>query len=313
LGVAGGIKRGVSITYSAARESVWKGRGNYAQILRYKAVSMLAMVAGAVMAAIGIAFVLVFLREPVGALGAFALSALLGGACIIIGNSYSNAANFAGMQYAYSGERVGYFTRENLWVAFKWALFKAAVVAAVALPVGIVLGIAASRMGVESLLGTVPLAALVVSAPLALAMYYLNQEFAMKKAGPAETIISSLRLVGRNFWETLVAASATGIGAQAVYSVSIGAFYAGVGVSIALMLAGGESYVMGAALAIFCIVAIVVVMVVIESGMLLMQVGVYKGVGGGKSGSVRGTGTPVMGANGYKRGFAKRARRTRGV
>lgn len=282
MGIAGSLKRGVSLISDAFAGGMRGGRGDYLVVLRYRVVSFLAMLAGPALAALCISILFIWFRGALGDVAVFLLSVLLGIGGIVLGNTYYNAANFAATEYVYSGKRGRYFEGENVRVAFRWALFKAAAVVLLAIPLGLLAAAAIFVLGEGAAVEVLSAAAVALSIPIGLLLYYVGQEFAIHKRGPVEAIRASFGLAKGNFWETTLAASAFSLGANALYAVPMALFYAGAGVSAGMMLAGGESYPMGAALAISCIAGIAVVLTIVESGMLIMQVGLYRGITGAR-------------------------------
>ncbi len=281
-GIADGLKRGISLTLGAFNSGMKGGKGNFIEVLKYRVVSFFAMIAGY---GLGAACVLVLVFALRGVLGnemVLVLSVLLGIGGIVLGNTYYNAANFGAIEYAYSGERVGYFEGKNVRVAFKWALFKIAAVALLAIPFGIIAAGGILLLGKEAAVDVVSTIAILLLAPIGLLLYYLNQEFAIKKRGPVDAIRASVGILKKNFWETALAASLLAAGTNIAYAVPLGILYLGAGISALLMLGGGETYALGAALAVCCIIGITAVLTLVESGLLIVQVGLYKGVIGAK-------------------------------
>lgn len=221
------LKRGFNLSADSIGGGFEFAKVNWPAVYKYLLVSM----------------IVIFGLAAVGGLGLFAAATMLSGidpmitmgaggiflvALLVLGMVYGFAASFGCMEFSLSGKRVGYFERENVSVAWKWALFILVIIAIVILFfIGLFYGVSAIGMPVGILLiFLLELIFIVVALIAAFLAFYAVYEVALRKKGPIEAVFSSYRMVKANFWETLIFMILTGVistvlgfGAQIAYYI----------------------------------------------------------------------------------------------
>jgi hypothetical protein len=289
MGIGESIGRGLKLLQESLEEGInfGKKRENFVSVLKYLLVSALAVLAAWILVLILgiIAFLLLGAGISVWALVPIGLVAIV---CLVGGKIYAQASGLAAIQYIFSGKKRGYFEKGNLGIAFRWVLFMVAVVAALVALMLVPALISMAGWG-GGIMSAVSLAISIIGALLVIAgllfyvvfAYYAQQELAVKRLGPVEAIKGSMRLVKKNFWETVTFALVIYFLSQVVVGIPMAIGSVGLQIGVG-MLALGPLAFLGIILMVLFVLLIMAAAFVVEAGELIIKVGFYRRVAGGK-------------------------------
>lgn len=259
MSLVGSIKRGFKLTAGSFEDMLSFMEKGFKRFMLY-------FIVGAVIAVIGYAAIMAVmfgaghLVRPVA--GELASNILAAAICIAIYFAmlvYGVAAFFGALEYAYHEKKVGYFTRENVGVAVKYALFAAGIMI---LSMAVILGVGYLSRLSGAVAAIVLLIAMLLFVPvsiiLVVMLYYTYPEMGVRKKGPIAAMRGSWGIAKNNFWETLVFGILTYIALSAIigiiYVIFIVVFYGGL---LAALLAQN---------------AIVMIIVVVLSYLLMLAI-----------------------------------------
>lgn len=278
MGIANSFKRGFKFLSEVIDEGMVFGKKHLKTVIGYQLVSMIVALATIIVVGIGVFLSMVFLMQY-SDIAAYTVTAILVIAGILIAGTYSMAAKLGAIEFIYNGgKKVGYFDPENVSVAFKWVMFwMGVIIALVALACLIVLAapVLASGPGILIMI-LLYLLFLIVAMFIAILLYYVNIELAVKKLGPIKAMKSAFRIFKNNFWETLVFAILVAVGAAIIQ------FPLNLIISLitqVIIIAGMASVVLigiGVIIAILGTLLRIVIALVVESAALILKVKFYQ-------------------------------------
>lgn len=278
MGIANSFKRGFKFLSEVIDEGMVFGKKHLKTVIGYQLVSMIVALATIIVVGIGVFLSMVFLMQY-SDIAAYTVTAILVIAGILIAGTYSMAAKLGAIEFIYNGgKKVGYFDPENVSVAFKWVMFwMGVIIALVALACLIVLAapVLASGPGILIMI-LLYLLFLIVAMFIAILLYYVNIELAVKKLGPIKAMKSAFRIFKNNFWETLVFAILLATGA-AIIQVPLNLIISLI--TQVIIIAGMASVVLigiGVIIAILGTLLRIVIALVVESAALILKVKFYQ-------------------------------------
>ncbi|MCP4647863.1 MAG: hypothetical protein GY852_09070 [bacterium] len=278
MGIAGSFKRGFKFLSEVIDEGMEFGKKHIKSVIGYQLVSMIVALAAIVVVGIGAFISLMFIMQY-SDIAAYAITAILVIAGILVGGTYSMAAGFGAIEFIYKGgKKVGYFESDNVSVAFKWIGFWLGLfVLLAALVAAIVLLVPFEASEVLILVAiAVYLVILLVICIIAFMLYYVEQELAIKKLGPIEAMKSAFRVFKKNFWETLVFALVIGI-LGAVIQVPLQLIAGLIGQAAVVVTAATAVLLpIGIVVLVLTIIVRLIVAIVVESAALILKVKFYQ-------------------------------------
>ncbi len=278
MGIANSFKRGFKFLSEVIDEGMIFGKKHLKTVIGYQLVSMIVALATIIVVGMGVFLSLVFLMQY-SDIAAYIVTAILIIAGILIAGTYSMAAKLGAIEFIYNGgKKVGYFESDNVNVAFKWVMFwMGVIIALVALGCLIVLAAPALASGPGILIIILLYLLFILMAMfIAILLYYVNMELAIKKLGPIKAMKSAFKVFKNNFWETLIFAILVAIGA-AVIQVPLNLIVSLI--TQVIMIAGIASVVLigiGIIIVILGTLLRIVIALVVESAALILKVKFYQ-------------------------------------